>query len=88
MKITFGFIVGNIAKIWTCENFPLYGTSALTYETMPTDQLVANAHKVLRVHIHSHIMEIGQGNSWYTVGDFNDRVVWMTKLLHLLVATF
>ena len=66
MKITFGFIVGNIAKIWTCENFPLYGTSALTYETMPTDQLVANAHKVLRVHIHSHIMEIGQGNSWYT----------------------
>ena len=25
MKITFGVIVGNIAKIWTCKNFPLYG---------------------------------------------------------------
>jgi len=23
VKITIGFILGNIAKIWTCENFPL-----------------------------------------------------------------
>jgi len=31
VKITFGFIVGNIAKIWTCENFPLYGN--FVYQT-------------------------------------------------------